>query len=109
MAGARAGGRVTDDVRHVLEEVASRAITADAALERLRHFPVDDLDYAQVDHLRPLLQGHQEIVLGQGKTPEQVVHICESLAARSGSFLVTRADPPMQAALRARFPRAEVS
>ena len=109
MAGARAGGRVTDDVLHVLEEVASRAITADAALERLRHFPVDDLDYAQVDHLRPLLQGHQEIVLGQGKTPEQVVHICESLAARSGSFLVTRADPPMQAALRARFPRAEVS
>jgi len=98
-----------DDLRRVLEQVAERAITTETALERLRHFPVQDLEYAQVDHLRPLLQGHQEIVLGQGKTPEQVVRICESLAARSGSFLVTRADSATQAALRTRFPRAEVS
>ena len=100
---------MTDDLRRVLQEVAAQAISADAAVARLRHFPIDDLGDAQVDHLRPLLQGHQEIVLGQGKTPEQVVRICESLAVRSGSFLVTRADLPVQTALRERFPLAEVS
>lgn len=78
-------------------------------MDHLRPFPVDNLGYAQVDHLRPLLQGHQEIVLGQGKTPAQVLGICESLASRSNSFLVTRTDAGQRAALTARFPRAEVS
>jgi hypothetical protein len=100
---------VTDDVRHVLEQVATGRLSTRAAMDRLRHFPVDDLGFAQVDHLRPLLQGHQEIVLGQGKTPVQVLGICESLASRSGSFLVTRTDPAQRSALATRFPRAEVS
>jgi hypothetical protein len=62
-----------------------------------------------VDHLRPSLQGHAEVVLGQGKTPSQVVEICQALNARSGSFLVTRADSDVRGALRQRFPRVEVS
>jgi hypothetical protein len=100
---------VTDDVRRVLEQLAAGTLSTEVALDRLRRFPVDDLDYAQVDHLRPLLQGHQEIVLGLGKTTAQVVGICESLAHRSGSFLVTRTDEAQRTALRERFERAEVS
>ncbi|HEX9581133.1 MAG TPA: nickel pincer cofactor biosynthesis protein LarB [Gemmatimonadales bacterium] len=98
-----------DDIRRLLQEVAERALSPDAAAVRLRHFPIDDLGHAQVDHLRPLLQGHQEIVLGQGKTPAQVIQICESLATRSGSFLVTRTDGAMRSALGERFPRVEIS
>jgi len=98
-----------DDIRRLLQEVAERALSPDAAAVRLRHFPIDDLGHAQVDHLRPLLQGHQEIVLGQGKTPAQVIQICESLATRSGSFLVTRTDGAMRSALGKRFPRVEIS
>jgi len=74
-------------------------------LERL----FERLPFATIDHLRPLTQGHQEVVLCQGKTAEQVVGIAERLAAASGSFLATRAEPPQRAALVARFPRAEVN
>jgi NCAIR mutase (PurE)-related protein len=67
------------------------------------------LPFATIDHLRPLTQGHQEVILCQGKTPEQVVGIAERLEAASGSFLATRAELAHQDALGARFGRAEVS
>lgn len=98
-----------DRFGELLGQVAQGRLSPDAALERLQHLPVEDLQYAQVDHLRPLLQGHQEVVFAQGKTPEQVVGICRSLAAASGTFLVTRADAPTREALRQAFPRAEVN
>jgi NCAIR mutase (PurE)-related protein len=59
-----------------------------------------------VDHGRPLIQGHAEVVFCQGKTPAQCVGICEALAAASGAFLATRADTAGATALRARFPAA---
>jgi NCAIR mutase (PurE)-related protein len=75
-------------------------------LEDLERF-VERLPFASIDHLRPATQGHQEVILCQGKTPEQVVGIAERLHAAAGSFLATRAESPHRVALAARFPRAE--
>ncbi|HEY6854075.1 MAG TPA: nickel pincer cofactor biosynthesis protein LarB [Gemmatimonadales bacterium] len=74
-------------------------------LERL----IEHLPFAQIDHLRPATQGHQEVIFCLGKTPEQVVGIAERLEAKSGSFLATRADEAQRRALAVRFPRAEVN
>src|SRR5437879_7530325 len=76
-------------------------------LDDLSRF-IERLPYATIDHLRPVTQGHEEVILCQGKTAEQVVGIAERLVAASGSFLATRAEPPHRAALATRFPRAEV-
>jgi len=70
------------------------------------------LPFATIDHLRPITQGHQEVILCQGKTAGQVVAIAERLVAaegEAGTFLATRADETHVAALTARFPRAEVN
>ena len=88
----------------LLAEVAAGRLTEAAALERLRHFPTEQLAFAQVDHHRGLRQGHPEVVFCAGKTVEQVVAICERLAAASGTFLGTRATPEQAEALRRRFP-----
>ncbi|MEE8193019.1 MAG: nickel pincer cofactor biosynthesis protein LarB [Gemmatimonadales bacterium] len=93
----------------LLAEVAAGTLTPDAALERLRHFPVEELSYANVDHLRPLTQGFSEVVLCEGKTTEQVLGICGSLESSGGAFLATRADDQMRQALTERFPRAEAN
>jgi len=69
----------------------------------------EQLPFATVDHLRPITQGHQEVIFCPDKTIGQVVAIAERLVEKSGSFLVTRADPGQMAALDARFPRAEVN
>ncbi len=77
-------------------------------LEDLGRF-IEHLPFASIDHLRPATQGHQEVILCQGKTPEQTVAIAERLEAAAGSFLATRAEVAHRAALAARFPGAEVS
>src|SRR5207302_4643273 len=84
--GGRAGGVKLDDLERLFER----------------------LPFASIDHLRPLTQGHEEVILCQGKTPEQVVGIAERLVAASASFHATRAEPLHRGALAARFPRAEV-
>ncbi|MGH7548829.1 MAG: nickel pincer cofactor biosynthesis protein LarB [Gemmatimonadales bacterium] len=70
---------------------------------------IERLPFATIDHLRPLTQGYQEVILCQGKTAAQVVGIADRLAAASGSFLATRADGTHREALSGRFPRAEVN
>lgn len=97
---------IAADIAALLAQVADGKLSPEAALERLRHFPVESLEYARVDHLRPLVQGHAEVVFCQGKTPAQCVGICESLAAATGSFMATRAEAATAEALKRRFPAA---
>lgn len=98
-----------DRMVQILTDVEEGRLSAAAALESLRRFPVEELSYAQVDHLRPLVQGFQEVVFAEGKTREQVLGICEALARENGTFLVTRADAQQQDALQSHFPRAEIN
>lgn len=67
------------------------------------------LPFATIDHLRPVTQGHQEVIFSQGKTTAQVVAIAERLVNAGGSFLATRADAEQRAALRDRFPQVELN
>jgi len=98
-----------ESLRRLLIEVAEGAVGPDDALLRLRRFPVEELPFASVDHARALVQGHQEVVLCEGKTPEQCEGICAALAAATGTFLATRANGAVQERLAARFPGAEVN
>ena len=91
----------------LLSDVANGRLTAQAALDRLRHFPTEEIGYARVDHHRPLRQGHPEVVFCAGKTVEQVVGICERLATVNETFLGTRATPKQAAVLEERFDRLE--
>jgi pyridinium-3,5-biscarboxylic acid mononucleotide synthase len=67
------------------------------------------LPFATIDHLRPITQGHQEVIFCPGKTPGQVVAIAERLVTAGGTFLATRAEVMHRDALAARFPQAEVN
>jgi NCAIR mutase (PurE)-related protein len=96
-------------LRELLSDVESGSLTADAALERLRGYPVEELGYAAVDHLRPLSQGYPEVVFCEGKTVEQVIGICESLERSAGTFLATRVYDAAREALAERFPQALVN
>jgi NCAIR mutase (PurE)-related protein len=90
----------------LLAEVAAGRLAPDAALDRLRQLPFEDLTFARIDHHRALRQGHPEVVFCEGKTPEQVVAICDRLAAMSGGFLGTRCGEDHAAAVRRAFPEA---
>ncbi len=96
-----------EQLERLLAEVAAGSLDPAQALERLRHFPTEQLSFAQIDHHRTLRQGHPEVVFCAGKTTEQVVAICEGLAAAGGGFLGTRATVEQAEALARRFPPLE--
>src|SRR5689334_7058501 len=93
-------------LRQLLDEVRSGSMDIDAALDRLRHLPFEDLGFAKVDHHRALRHGMPEVVFGQGKTPEQITHIAEHLLNRASNILVTRADRDAADMVMARIPDA---
>ncbi|MFI5209395.1 MAG: nickel pincer cofactor biosynthesis protein LarB [Gemmatimonadales bacterium] len=96
-----------EQLADLLAELAAGRLSPADALERLRHFPTEQLDFAQLDHHRALRQGHPEVVFCGGKTVDQVVAICRRLAAASGTFLGTRATAEQAGALAREFPGLE--
>src|SRR5215831_11353557 len=84
-----------DQLRSLLEQVRAGAVDVDAALERLRHLPFEDLGFANLDHHRALRHGIPEVVFGKGKTAKQAVAIVAALLARAQNVLVTRASEEM--------------
>ncbi len=77
------------------------------ALARLRGMPFEDLGFAKLDHHRALRNGFPEVILGEGKSPEQVCAIAERMAAAGGNVLVTRLAPEVGAQLLAAVPGFE--
>src|SRR5207302_3274146 len=96
-----------DQMRHLLEEVRSGATGVEAALERMRHLPFEDLGYAKLDHHRALRHGLTEVIFGKGKTADQVAGIASRLLEKSRNLLITRADESIASGLKANFPETE--
>lgn len=94
-------------MRGLLESVRSGAVDIDAAIDRMRHLPFEDLGYAKLDHHRALRHGLTEVIFGKGKTPQQVAGIAERLLDKSANLLITRADESIAAGLKAQYPEAE--
>jgi NCAIR mutase (PurE)-related protein len=96
-----------DQLRTLFEQVRAGAVDIEAAMGRMRHMPFEDLGFAKVDHHRALRHGMPEVIFAQGKTPEQVVAIAESLLANAHNVLITRAGRECAALVTAQLPGAE--
>ncbi len=81
-----------DKLRELLEAVRTGGTDVDTALTRLKDLPFVDLGYAVVDHHRALRQGVPEVILGEGKTVDQIVGIARELARTGQNVLITRLD-----------------
>jgi hypothetical protein len=81
-------------------------MSVEEGLKALRHLPYEDLGFAKVDTHRAIRRGMPEVVFGQGKTPEQVAAIVESLVRAGQLAVVTRAQQAHYEAVRARRPEA---
>ena len=84
------------DLITLLTDLREGRASVDAAhaeiLAALREQPFEDLGFAKVDHHRPVRQGFPEVVLGLGKTPDQIAKIASQIVGRGQPLLVTRAD-----------------
>ena len=94
-------------LRKLFDQVRRGKLLPDEAVERLRHMPFEDLDFAKVDHHRALRVGMPEVILGQGKTPRQVAEIFARLARHSKNVLATRTSEEQFAAVKKKVRGAE--
>ena len=97
-------------IRALLDDVHSGALTPEAAHERLFQVlsqkPYEDLGFARVDHHRNARQGFPEVVFGQGKSPAQIAAIAGRITAAGHALLVTRTTAEAYQAVRAHLPDA---
>ncbi len=99
------------ELRVLLEAVGTKALTPEEAHTRLlgvlRDLPYEDLGFARIDHHRPIRQGFPEVILGLGKTAEQITAIASRIVDRGDPLLVTRAEEAVWNHLQSRIPAAD--
>jgi len=96
-----------DRLLALLERVRSGALAPAGALDELATLPFEDVEYARVDQHRALRQGLPEVILGQGKTPEQIIGVAERLLGAGHNVLATRVDAEAAAVVRRALPVLE--
>lgn len=96
----------SEKLKYLLEGLQHGDVSIEEALTELKHLPYEDLGFAKLDHHRALRRGFPEVVLGLGKTPEQIAAITKSLAEKTDTVLVTRASQEAYALVRSSDPDA---
>ena len=96
-----------DRIRKLLEQVQAGRVNIDEALDKMTSLPYEDLSFARVDHHRDLRLGFPEVILGQGKTTEQIIQIAERILTNSSNLLISRTTEEVFAAVRDIAPDAE--
>jgi len=79
-------------IEQLFEEVKAGKMTIHQAVEKLRHLPYEQLEFASVDHHRHIRCGFPEVIYCPGKTPGQAAKIFETLAATGNNVMATRAE-----------------
>lgn len=80
-----------EKILNLLNDYKSGKIGVDEAINELKWFPFEDIEFARVDHHRALKHNFPEVILCQGKTPEQVKEISRRILEKSNLLLATRA------------------
>ena len=79
------------DTKKILEQYKNSEITLEEALLELKKEPFADIGYAKVDLHRKIRQGTAEVIYGEGKTPEQISGICDTMLKNGqNTILITR-------------------
>ncbi len=60
------------EIRDILEKVKNQEIHPDIAVELLKDFSFQELEYAKIDHHRELRTGYPEIIFCQGACLEDI-------------------------------------
>lgn len=91
---------------NILKKVYEHQLSPEEAVERLKDYPYQDLEFAKIDHLRELRKGIPEIIYGLGKTGPQILKIGREIIRKGGNLLVTRVEPEVYRALKGKIPGA---
>jgi len=81
-----------ENLNQILDGVRSGRITVEAAMEKLRGLPFEDIDFAKIDLHRSLRTGFPEVIYCPGKTIDQIREIASRIMQHHQNILATRAE-----------------
>lgn len=80
-----------NELKELLESVASGNLSVNDAALKFRGEPFSDLGFAKIDTHRGIRQGVAEVIYGEGKTPRQIIDIITALTGSGEErVLITR-------------------
>jgi NCAIR mutase (PurE)-related protein len=88
------------DLTNLLQSVRLGKTSIEAALNRLKHLPFEDVAYAHIDHHRHLRHGMPEVIYCEGKTTEQIAGIAKRMLVQKSDLLATRANATVFKAIK---------
>lgn len=81
------------ELKQLLKQFKCGEISEEKFIERLAFLQFESTGFAIIDHHRQLRQGFPEVILCEGKTPQQTVEIAVRIFKKSHPLLATRATP----------------
>lgn len=97
----------TNDLRDLLEQVRTGALSVEAAVGHLAAPPVADLEFARVDLHRRDRCGFPEVIFCQGKTCDWVNAVVQKLLEAGQDCLATRVSAEQAESLAQHFPAGQ--
>ncbi|MFY9556340.1 MAG: nickel pincer cofactor biosynthesis protein LarB [Blastocatellia bacterium] len=94
-------------IKKLLEQVRAGRVDVEEAVDKMSNLPYEDISFARVDHHRDLRLGFPEVILGEGKTAEQITGIAERILTNSANLLISRTTEEVFANIRDIAPDAE--
>jgi NCAIR mutase (PurE)-related protein len=90
----------------LLKDIKAGKIEIRDALITLRDLPFENIGYATIDHHRALRKGFPEVILGEGKSSEQIIAIMQRMKRQGDNVLVTRVSKRKGLTIRRALPDA---
>jgi len=96
-----------DDLDSLLQRLERGEVGREDVIEELARLPFRTLQSGRLDTHRALRQGVPEVILGQGKTPDQVAELARAQSETGSDVLVTRVDAGVAERVRKELPALE--
>ncbi|NQT26284.1 nickel pincer cofactor biosynthesis protein LarB [candidate division KSB1 bacterium] len=88
-----------EHIKKLLEDVQAGKVDVQAAMDKFRALPYDDLGFAKIDTHRAIRRGFPEVIFCEGKTPDQVSQIVRKMLEHTDIILGMRASEEVHLAV----------
>ena len=96
-------------IENILHKVSKKKISPQKAYEKLKYLSYETLQFAKIDHHRPLRKNLPEVIYAPGKTISQLKKIVTALNQKGNPILITRLEENRFRKLKKSFPKLNYS
>jgi NCAIR mutase (PurE)-related protein len=84
----------------LLAQVRAGSLSIEKAIEKLKDLPVENIEFARIDHHRSIRRGQPEVIYSPGKTDKQITEIAGRILKSGCDVMITRLDESRYPAIK---------